>query len=132
MGEIWDEGCPKRYPCRQRILADAPIFCAPAHRQPAVAARLDQIVNDDSGWHFVNSDPEQRYEDPPAAKRLKELKMPVLAMVGEEDVPDFRRITRSHLRAGAASKESGHQRSRAHVQYGSSEQVNKALLEFLG
>ncbi len=68
-----------------------PLF-VPAHRQPAVAARLAQIVADYSGWHFVNANPEQGLT-PPAAQRLAELTMPVLAIAGEEDTPDFRQIT---------------------------------------
>jgi 3-oxoadipate enol-lactonase len=68
-----------------------PLF-APALRQPAVATRLQQIVNEYSGWHFVNANPERGLE-PPAAQRLGELRMPVLAIVGEHDLPDFRRVT---------------------------------------
>ncbi len=61
-------------------------------RQPAVAARLQQIIADYSGWHFANTNPEQGM-DPPAARRLAELKLPVLAIVGELDTPDFWQIT---------------------------------------
>lgn len=68
-----------------------PLF-VPAHRQPAVAARLTQIIADYNGWHLVNSNPELGL-DPPAAQRLAELTMPVLAIVGEEDTPDYRQIT---------------------------------------
>lgn len=68
-----------------------PLF-EPAQRQPSVAARLSQIVNEYSGWHFVNANPERGLE-PPAAERLKELGMPVLALVGEQDIPDFRQIS---------------------------------------
>lgn len=68
-----------------------PLF-VPAQRQPSVAARLAQIVDEYSGWHFVNTNPERGLE-PPAAQRLSELGMPVLAIVGEHDIPDFRQIT---------------------------------------
>lgn len=64
-----------------------PIF-ASAQRNPAVAARLAQIVDRYSGWHFVNDDPEQRLT-PRAAGRLGELHMPLLVMVGEYDTADF-------------------------------------------
>ena len=64
-----------------------PLF-APAMRQPAVAARLAQIIDDYSGWHFVNDDPEERMR-PPAVTRLDELAMPVLVLVGDQDLPDF-------------------------------------------
>lgn len=62
-----------------------------ALRQPVVAARLRQIIADYTGWHFVNADPEQGLT-PPAAQRLHELRLPVLAMVGEHDLPDFVQI----------------------------------------
>jgi pimeloyl-ACP methyl ester carboxylesterase len=68
-----------------------PIF-EPALRQPAVAARLTQIIGAYSGWHFVHANPD-RGLDPPAVQRLAELRMPVLAMVGELDIPDFRKVT---------------------------------------
>lgn len=68
-----------------------PLF-APAMRQAAVAGRLTQIIEEYSGWHFINANPEQGLEIP-AAHRLAELNMPLLAIVGEYDLPDFRRIT---------------------------------------
>jgi len=64
-----------------------PLF-APAMRQPAVAARLTQIIEDYSGWHFVNDDPEERMR-PRAMTRLDELTMPLLVLVGDQDLPDF-------------------------------------------
>jgi pimeloyl-ACP methyl ester carboxylesterase len=67
-----------------------PLF-APAQRQLAAAARLTQMVNDYSGWHFVNS-ANERYPQPAAATRLHELKMPILVMVGELDLPDFQQV----------------------------------------
>lgn len=67
-----------------------PLF-APAMRQPAVAARLTQIIDDYSGWHFVNDDPEERMR-PPAATRLEGLTMPVQVIVGDQDLPDFTAI----------------------------------------
>jgi 3-oxoadipate enol-lactonase len=67
-------------------------FFAPAQDQPLVAARLAQIVDEYSGWHFVNANPERELE-PPAAQRLAELGMPILAIVGEHDIPDFQQMT---------------------------------------
>jgi pimeloyl-ACP methyl ester carboxylesterase len=68
-----------------------PLF-EPAQRQPLVAACLARMVDEYSGWHFVHTNPERRL-DPPAAERLSELGMPVLALVGEYDTPDFRQVT---------------------------------------
>lgn len=67
-----------------------PLF-EPAHQQLTVASRLEAIVGDYSGWHFVTENPEQRL-DPPAAQRLQELQMPVLVIVGEHDMRDFLQI----------------------------------------
>lgn len=70
-----------------------PLFTS-AQRDPGVAARLAQIVEDYSGWHFVNQNHEGGLT-PPAITRLSELTMPVLAIVGELDIPDFRAATDS-------------------------------------
>ncbi len=75
---------------RERWLA-LPLF-APACEQPAVAARLQQMVADYSGWHWVHRDP-QTSGDPPANDRLAEINVPTLVVIGERDVPDFHAIS---------------------------------------
>lgn len=67
-----------------------PLF-APANAQPAVAARLRQMVEEYSGWHWGNRDP-QRGLDPPATERLHEIAAPTLVLLGERDLPDFHAI----------------------------------------
>lgn len=67
-----------------------PLF-APAREQPAVAARLRQMVGDYSGWHFVNADP-ARLLTPSAITQLARLQAPTLALVGERDLLDFHRM----------------------------------------
>lgn len=67
-----------------------PIF-APALTQPAVAESFRAMVNDYTGWHFLNRDLDQRL-DPPAAQRLSEIHCPTLVVVGELDLPDFQQI----------------------------------------
>lgn len=90
-GLVWQRAHEGGIPAAKESWLAHPLF-APALRQPAVAARLAQIIHDYSGWHFVNHNPEQGIE-PPAAQRLSELRMPVLAMAGEQDIPDFLQIT---------------------------------------
>ena len=68
-----------------------PIF-APALEQPAVGEHVRAMVEDYTGWHFLNRDPDQRL-DPPAAQRLSEIHCPTLIVVGERDLPDFQQIT---------------------------------------
>ena len=76
-------------------LAD-PLF-APAMEQPAVAARLKQMVDDYSGWHWIHRG-QERLPDPPTSERLDQIQVPVLAVVGERDLPDFHAI--ANLLAG--------------------------------
>jgi 3-oxoadipate enol-lactonase len=68
-----------------------PQFAA-ARDNPLVAARLDRMVNDYSGWHFINASAE-RAVAPPAIKRLGAIRGRTLAIVGERDLADFHRMT---------------------------------------
>lgn len=63
----------------------------PARENPVAAGPLTQIVDDYSGWHFVNNDP-GRTAEPPATQRLITISAPTLVIVGERDLPDFHRI----------------------------------------
>lgn len=67
-----------------------PLF-APARERPVVAARLTQMVNDYSGWHWVNEDPGRRLS-PPAVERLEEIAAPTLVIVGGREIPGFRAV----------------------------------------
>jgi pimeloyl-ACP methyl ester carboxylesterase len=91
IGLIWEEAGKGGIPAAKISWLTHPFF-TPAQRQPAVAARLAQIVEDYSGWHFVNHNPEHDL-NPPAAKRLREITIPTLAIVGQDDVPDFLNMT---------------------------------------
>jgi 2-succinyl-6-hydroxy-2,4-cyclohexadiene-1-carboxylate synthase len=66
-------------PAAKRVWLEHPLF-APAQRNPPVARRLAQIVDDYSGWHFLHPDPEQA-SMPPTAQRLNELSMCLLVTV---------------------------------------------------
>jgi len=55
------------------------------------AVQFEKIVDDYSGWHFVNRNP-LIFEDPPAAQRLAEIGAPTLVIIGELDLLDFRRV----------------------------------------
>jgi 3-oxoadipate enol-lactonase len=73
---------------RQRWLAH-PLFAASIERAD-VASRLTQIVNDYSGWHWYNRDPDPGVT--PAIHRLAEITVATQVIVGERDLPDFRKI----------------------------------------
>lgn len=106
-----------------------PLF-APAQRQASVAQRLAQIIDDYSGWHFVHDDPERGLE-PRAAERLTDLQMPLLAIVGELDLSDFRQIT------ATIGAEAPHATQRVVLDAGhmvnmeAPEEVNRALVAHL-
>lgn len=105
-------------------------YFVPAYRQPTVAARLAHLVTDYSGWHFVNHDTEYGLT-PPASQRLRDIHVPTLVMVGQEDLPDVGRIADLlHQHVPAAQKVVipgvGHM---ANME--APERVNAALLQFL-
>lgn len=88
---IWEEARRGGIPAAKVSWLTHPFF-TPAQRRPAVVARLAQIVEEYSGWHFVNNDNEHAL-DPPAMKRLREITIPTLAMVGQYDIPRFLNMT---------------------------------------
>jgi pimeloyl-ACP methyl ester carboxylesterase len=87
---IWTTARQSGVQAAKDLWLDHSLF-GPARKNPAVASRLAQIVSDYSGWHLVHSDP-GRVPDPPAARRLDQIRAPTLVIVGERDLPDFRRI----------------------------------------
>jgi pimeloyl-ACP methyl ester carboxylesterase len=74
---------------RERWLAD-PLF-ASANGQPGVAARLAEMIEGYNGWHFQHDDPHPPMV-PAAIRRLSEVTLPTLIVVGERDLPDFHTI----------------------------------------
>jgi 3-oxoadipate enol-lactonase len=93
---VWQRAREAGIPGAKESWLAHPLF-APAMRMPQVAARMAQIVAEYSGWHFIHHNPAQGLE-PHAGQRLAELKMPILALVGEEDLPDFRGCTEMIVR----------------------------------
>jgi len=74
-----------------------------AHLQPAaeqlpVHARLQQMVNEYSGWHWLNHEALRAAN---AAGQLEQIKAPALSIVGERDLPDF------HVIAGELERRAG-------------------------
>jgi len=99
---VWEIARTQGVPAGKAAWVAHPIF-APALEQPAVGERFRTMVNDYSGWHFLNRDSDQRL-DPPAAQRLHAIHCPTLIVVGERDLPDFQRIA-DQLHAGIAGAE---------------------------
>jgi pimeloyl-ACP methyl ester carboxylesterase len=108
-----------------------PIF-APGLANPRSSQPIRRIVGDYSGWHWANPGDDTNVQlHPPAIGRLHAIDVPVLAVVGELDVPDFHSITsiletnitgaQSHVLPGA-----GHMSNMEAPQ-----EFNGAVLEFL-
>lgn len=74
---------------RERWLAHD--LFAPARAQPAVGPRIDRMIADYSGWHWVNRSPERNLENS-VLEQLDTLVAPTLVIVGERDLPDFHAI----------------------------------------
>jgi pimeloyl-ACP methyl ester carboxylesterase len=103
---------------------------APARENPAVGARLKQMVDDYSGWHFVHRNPE-RAVSPPAIERLGLIRAPTLVVVGSRDLPDFQRMSErlEHDIPGARRTTIAGAGHMANME--APEAVNKSLAAFL-
>jgi len=75
-------------PARERWLEP---LAAQLVDKPAALVRLRQMVQDYSGWHWLNDDVE-RAASAPSIQQLGKLHMPTLIVVGERTVPDMHRI----------------------------------------
>lgn len=63
----------------------------PSSRNPEVAKQLKDMVDDYSGWHWLNED--QRIKlDPPAKVRLSEINVSTQIILGELDLPYYHDI----------------------------------------
>ena len=74
----------------KRSWIEHPLF-APARAQPAVALRLSAMIDDYSGWHWINDDP-CLVPEPPAISRLSTVRTRTLVITGDNDLPDFQQI----------------------------------------
>ncbi len=73
-----------------RLWLEHPLF-EPAREQAGVAARLAQMVQDYSGWHWTHPDPGLA-AGAPAIARLNEIRARTLVVLGERDLPDFQAV----------------------------------------
>jgi 3-oxoadipate enol-lactonase len=106
-----------------------PLF-APARAKPEVGPRLKQMVDDYSGWHFVNQNPEKAVS-PPAVGRLGAIRAPTLVLVGERDLPDFQRMSERLERDIPGARRASIAGAGHMANMESPDAVNKLLAEFL-
>ena len=66
---------------------------APAMARPALAARIRPMAMDNLRL-WTNLPVGERVPDPPAIKRLGEIRAPTMVIVGERDVPDIQQIVK--------------------------------------
>ena len=68
-------------------------FFDPARKKPAVIARIEEMVNDYSGWLFANVGAGlERKPETRTADVLADFDLPTLVVIGELDLPDFQEI----------------------------------------
>ncbi len=106
-----------------------PLF-APARAQPAVAARLKQMVQDYSGWHFVHPNAE-RLVTPPTLTQLGKIRVPTLAIVGGRDLPEFQHVTQTIARNVAKARRATIEGAGHMANMEAPQAVNQVLGDFL-
>jgi pimeloyl-ACP methyl ester carboxylesterase len=104
---------------------------ASAMARPAIAARIREIAKDNVRiWTALPVG--ERLPDPPAIKRLGEIRAPALLIVGERDVPDIQKIVKL-LAAGVRGARTEIIPEAAHMpNMEDPERVNRLLGHFLG
>jgi pimeloyl-ACP methyl ester carboxylesterase len=106
-----------------------PLFRS-AMANPAAARQLRTMVDDYSGWHWLNPD-RGRPLTPPAIERLHAITAPTLVAVGEQDTPDYLDIA-TRLAGGIAGAREVTLSGVGHVaNLEDPENFNAAVLEFL-
>lgn len=90
MAAIMRHGKDSNIAAAKRLWLAHPLF-ETLRTRADIRQRFDQIANSDPGWHWLHQGLEQSL-NPSAAKRLHEVNVPTLIVVGEHDLPDFQAI----------------------------------------
>jgi len=102
---------------------------APARELAPVAAELDRMLGEYSGWHWTHDNPAKGLE-PTAAERLVDLRAPALIITGGRDLP-YNHAQRDALRAqieGASVLDLPRASHMANME--EPDAVNRAITEF--
>jgi 3-oxoadipate enol-lactonase len=73
-----------------KLWLEHPLF-QHARVNAAATALLQEMIHAYSGWHWINKNPVE-WLKPPAMEQLSNLLMPVLIIIGQYDIQDFRDI----------------------------------------
>jgi pimeloyl-ACP methyl ester carboxylesterase len=102
-----------------------------AAANPAVAPRVRRLVMENLECWLVNSSLEKSLR-PPSAKRLAEIKAPILVIVGDRDIPDMQRAAEKIAKEVPAAHKLVISGAGHIVNMERPEEFNRALLDFLG
>jgi pimeloyl-ACP methyl ester carboxylesterase len=129
MDRIWGEGREQGSEAAKQSWLDHPLF-TPIREQREAGARLEKIITDYSGWHFVNDDPGVNVK-PPSAKRLDQTQAPTLVIVGERDLPDFHDMADNMARQIPTARKVVLEKAGHMSNMEAPEQFNETVLGFL-
>jgi uncharacterized protein (TIGR03067 family) len=105
-------------------------YMAPAMEKPALASRLRELTLDNARNWLANPVLARPIE-PPATRRLNQIKAPTLLMVGSRDVPDIQKIVKT-LKAGIPHAQQVVVQGAGHmVNMEKPEEFNRVVLGFL-
>jgi pimeloyl-ACP methyl ester carboxylesterase len=104
-------------------------YMAPAMENPSVARRL-RVLATDNGPSWLANPFLERPIQPPAAKRLKDLRVPTLVVVGSRDVPDIQKIVAQINREVPGVKKVVIEGAGHMVNMEKPEEFNRAVLPF--
>lgn len=88
LGDTWKAGKDSGIKEAKEIWIKGAPF-APAMQNPKSAPKLKQMIDDYSGWQWENNDPYTGIAPYPP-EILSKIKVPVLIIVGELDLPDYK------------------------------------------
>lgn len=86
LGAIFDRAKEAGIDAARKLWLEHPLFEA-ASEQPQVAQQLRSIVEDYSGWHWVNRYSPSRPIDPSLIEHLEQISVPTSVVIGARDTP---------------------------------------------
>lgn len=129
MTPIFSKGKAESIESARKYWMMMPLFSA-ANRNPRCASKLKEIVGRYNGWDFVNDDKIVPL-NPIPEKRLHEIKVPTIVVIGELDDPGFQDIARI-ISSGVKGSQKVTMKGVGHMSnMENPEEFNKIVLDFL-